>query len=258
VVPQPSKERVRLFWEAAPCGSAHGVGQVGSSEWYSEIERRRDQAEPFIPRFADFSGAAGQEVLEIGVGVGTDFIRWVRAGANATGVDLTSEAISLTRRRLELEGLQADLRTADAEALPFADGQFDRVYSWGVLHHTPNTERAVAEAIRVLKPGGTLTLMLYGRRSWVGYGLWLRYALLQGKPWLSLSDVIADHMESDGTRAFTFREFRALCSGLEDLTLRRVSTPYDRRVGGPLVSLLGDRLGWFIVATGRAPTPQRA
>jgi len=69
-------------------------------------------------------------VLEVGVGAGTDFVNWVRADAQACGVDLTPAGVALTRERLALEGLQADVRVADAEALPFPDGMFDIVYSW--------------------------------------------------------------------------------------------------------------------------------
>jgi ubiquinone/menaquinone biosynthesis C-methylase UbiE len=246
------KQPIRAFWEATPCGSVHGASREGTAAWYDEIERHRDRVEPFINQIADFRSATGLRVLEVGVGVGTDFVKWARAGAHATGIDLTRSAIEHTQRRLLLEGLTGELLTADAETLPFPDRHFDLVYSWGVLHHTPDTAKAIAEAIRVLKPGGRLILMLYARRSWVGFGLWARYALLTGDITLSIADVIAGHLESKGTKAFTFAEVRHMCGRLGELRLRRYSTRYDRRVAGPLVKLLGDRLGWFIVVTGRA------
>ena len=104
------------------------------------------------------------------------------AGAEATGVDLTEAAVEAVRERLALEGLEAELRVADAESLPFGDGEFDLVYSWGVIHHTPDTERALAEVRRVLRPGGEARIMLYSRRSWVALGVWLRYGVLRGRP----------------------------------------------------------------------------
>jgi SAM-dependent methyltransferase len=244
------KERVRGFWEAKPCGSAHAAALPGTAEFFAEVEHKRMQLEPFIGRYARFEQAAGRELLEIGVGLGTDFIRFVRAGARATGVDLTQSAVDLVRRRVALEGLQADVRTADAEQLPFASESFDVVYSWGVLHHTPDTARAVAEAQRVLRPGGTLCVMLYGRYSWVAFGLWARYALLRGRPWRTLADVVANHMESDGTKAYTRRELQALFAGLRDLEIEHVATPYDARVAGPLARWTGRRLGWFVVIRG--------
>jgi SAM-dependent methyltransferase len=231
----------------------HAEAPEGTPEFFAQIERTRNELEPFIPAFADFERSRGKRVLEIGVGAGTDFIRFVRAGAIATGVDLTEHAVALVRRRVELEGYEADLRTADAETLPFEDGSFDRVYSWGVLHHTPNTRRSVREAIRVLRQGGELCVMLYARHSWVAYGLWVRHALLAGKPRRSLADVLAAHMESEGTKGFTKAEMRELFAGLEDLQINQVGTAYDRQISRGLARLTGDRLGWFLVARGRKP-----
>lgn len=249
------KDRVRGFWEKRPCGSAHAASSPGSREFFEEVEHKRVELEPFIGRYARFEEASGRDLLEIGVGLGTDFIRFVRAGARATGVDITQAAVDLVRRRVALEGLQADVRTADAENLPFASCSFDVVYSWGVLHHTPDTARAIAEAQRVLRPGGTLCVMLYGRRSWVAFGLWVRYALLRARPWRTVSDVIASHMESDGTKAYTTRELREMFGGLDGLTIEHVGTPYDARVAGPLARRTGRRLGWFIVIRGtRGPS----
>ena len=245
------KERVRDFWEEEPCGSEHVALPEGTAEFFAEVERTRDALDPYIHRFADFAGARGKRLLEIGVGLGTDFVRFARAGAVATGVDLTEHAVELVRRRLALEGLQAEVRTADAENLPFDDGSFDRVYSWGVLHHSPDTDRAVREAIRVLRPGGRLCVMLYARHSWVAYGMWVRHALLAGRPWRSLADVLSAHMESPGTTAYTAGELLAMFAGLDELRIDQVATSYDRQMVGPLVRLTGDRFGWNLVIRGR-------
>ena len=248
-----AKADVRDFWEAVPCGAKHATAQEGSPEYFGQVEARRDELEPFIADHADFAGAAGKRVLEIGVGLGTDFVRFGRGGAVLTGVDLTEHAVALVRRRLEMEGLAGEVRVADAEDLPFEDGSFDIVYSWGVLHHTPHPDRAMAEATRVLRPGGRLCVMVYSRWSWVALGLWARYALLRGRPHHGLARVVSSHMESAGTRAYTMRELRRRFSDLEDLRLEKVATPYDRRVAGPLARPTGRLLGWFLVVHGRRP-----
>jgi SAM-dependent methyltransferase len=250
---EPDKSEVRAFWQAAPCGAKHADAPEGTPEFYADVERARYALEPFIPRFADFDGARGQDVLEIGVGLGTDLIGFARAGARVTGIDLTERAIENVRKRLALDGLEGRLEVADAERLPFADGTFDVVYSWGVLHHTSHPELAMAEAQRVVRPGGRLCVMLYARRSWVALGLWARHAALVGRPWRTLGEVIANHMESAGTRAYTRRELREAFAGLQDLTVEHASTPYDRRVAGPLARLVSPRLGWFLVVRGRKP-----
>ena len=252
--PTDPKRRVQAFWEADPCGSEHASAPEGSPEFFAQVERERYELEPYIADYADFAGTRGRSVLEIGVGLGTDFVQFARSGAHVTGVDLTEHAVALVRGRLELEGLPGEVRVADAEQLPFEDDSFDRVYSWGVLHHTPDTARSIKEAIRVLRPGGDLCVMLYGRHSWVAYGMWVRHGLLRGRPWRSLTDVIAHHMESYGTKAFTASELRGLFTGLSDLRIDRISTTYDRAISRGLARLTGDRLGWFLVVRGRRPS----
>jgi ubiquinone/menaquinone biosynthesis C-methylase UbiE len=240
------KAEVHDFWNADPCGAKLAHADRGTPEFYAEVERTRYELEPFIPSFAEFERWRGKRTLEIGVGLGTDFVNFVRAGADAHGIDLTEAAVELVEQRLALESLRADVRVGDAESLPFGDGEFDLVYSWGVLHHTPDTERALAEVRRVLRPGGEARIMLYSRRSWVAFGLWARYALLAGHPRRSLADVVANHMESPGTKAYTQAELDAMFAGFSSVRYRRFVTPYDRRVAGPVANLLGPRLGWFV------------
>jgi ubiquinone/menaquinone biosynthesis C-methylase UbiE len=146
------------------------------------------------------------------VGAGTDFVQWVRAGANATGVDLTEQGVALTRERLDLEGRQANVNTADAERLPFEDESFDIVYSWGVLHHSPDTRQAISEVHRVLRPGGTALVMIYHLRSWVALNVWALHAAARGRPWKSPRWAVYNHLESPGTKAYTTREARELFS----------------------------------------------
>jgi len=241
-----AKEAVRGFWEARPCGGAHASAEPGSPAYFAEVEAARDRLEPFIPGFADFGRWRGRRVLEVGVGLGTDFVRFARAGADLHGVDLTDAAVALVRERLAQEELQADVRVADAERLPFDDASFDLVYSWGVLHHTPDPPAAIAEVCRLVRPGGEARVMLYGRRSWVALGLWARYGVLGGRPWRSLTDVVGAHMESPGTRAYTDDELRALFAAFSDVRLEHFVTPYDRRVARRLAGVRGGRYGWFV------------
>lgn len=247
-----AKQSVREFWEASPCGSQHPEAEAGTEAYFAQLEKSRYELEPFIPSFAQFERWCGRDVLEIGFGLGTDLMRFVRAGARLYGMDLTQAAVTAVRKRLAHEGLNADVRVGDAEALPFKDDSFDLVYSWGVLHHTPNTEKALSEVRRVLRPGAEARIMLYSRRSWVALDAWRRHALGAGRPWRSFSDVIATNMESPGTKAYTSRELKQMFAAFAEVDLHRYVTPYDRRVAGPLADILGDRLGWFVGVVARS------
>jgi SAM-dependent methyltransferase len=245
------KARVKEHWEEEPCGTSTAGAEPNTVEFFAEVERERYRLEPYIPAFAEFERWSGRRVLEVGVGLGTDFIRFVRAGADAVGVDLTEAAVDAVGRRLANEGLHAEVRVADAEALPFPDESFDLVYSYGVLHHTPDTERAVAEVRRVLRPDGEARIMLYSRRSWLALGAWLRWGLGRGRPWHSISRVLAEHLESPGTKAYTRGELDRLFADWGSVRYVRNVTPYDRRVAGPLARLTGPRFGWFVGVVAR-------
>lgn len=160
------KERVRAFWQAHPCGTKFTDAETGSREFFDRIERHRYEKEWHIPSAAEFTGAKGLRVLEIGCGVGTDGLQFARAGAIYTGVDLTDAAIELARKNFASAGLPGEFQVADAERLDFPNESFDIVYSHGVLHHTPDIQAAVKEVHRVLKPGGRAIVMLYHRGSY--------------------------------------------------------------------------------------------
>jgi len=160
------KERVRAFWQANPCGVKFADAAPGTRRFYELVEAHRYTKEWHIPGAADFAGARGLKVLEIGCGLGTDGAQFAEAGADYTGVDLTEAAVELARRRFELFNLPGKFQTADAENLDFADDSFDLVYSHGVLHHTPETAKAIREIYRVLRPGGRAVVMLYHRDSY--------------------------------------------------------------------------------------------
>jgi 2-polyprenyl-3-methyl-5-hydroxy-6-metoxy-1,4-benzoquinol methylase len=163
---QELKERVRAFWQEHPCGIKFSDAEMGTREFFDRVEAHRYGKEWHIPIAADFGSTRGLKVLEIGCGLGTDGAQFARAGADYTGIDLTEASIELAQKKFELAGLKGEFRISDAENLDFADETFDVVYSHGVLHHTPDTGKAVGEIHRVLKPGGRAMVMLYHRGSY--------------------------------------------------------------------------------------------
>ena len=150
------KRAVQDFWNADPCGTRY----LGDAADFEAHARARYRLEPFIPGFAQFVAARGLRVLEIGVGMGADYLEWLKAGARATGIDLSEASLERARQRCHAYGFDPDLRVADAEHLPFAADFFDVVYSYGVMHHSPDTPRCIREAWRVLKPGGMAILVV--------------------------------------------------------------------------------------------------
>jgi len=129
------------------------------------VSETRNRLEPHIPEVVGFERWAGCTVLEGGCGIGTDGARFAAAGASYTGVDASPAAVTLARRRFELAGLQGRFVRTSITNLPFPDNHFDLVFSHGVIHHIDDTAGALAEFGRVLKPGGTLLVMVYHRRS---------------------------------------------------------------------------------------------
>jgi ubiquinone/menaquinone biosynthesis C-methylase UbiE len=213
-------KQVEAFWDRSSCGERLATGPT-EREKYEAQGRARFELEPYIPEFAKFAEGAGKDVLEIGVGMGADHLEWARSGPRSlTGIDLTERAIEHTKRRFEVYGLESNLTRGNAEALPFDDETFDLVYSFGVLHHTPDTPGAVREVYRVLRPGGLARIMIYHKYSLTGYMLWARYALLRGRPRTSLADIYHRHLESPGTKAYSVREARAMFSDFSAVDAR--------------------------------------
>ena len=238
------KQEVRDFWNEASCGERLLLDASDRSGYQAQLSKRYS-LEPFIEDFARFDASRDLDVLEIGVGLGADHQRFAQAGARLTGIDLTDRAVEHTGRRFELFGLKSDLRVADAESLPFADASFDWVYSWGVLHHSPDTAHAIDEVWRVLRPGGVARIMIYHKHSLVGYMLWLRYALLAGKPWRNLGDIYANPSRKSGHEGLhhggSARAFPAICRGqdIDGIDPRRSAGIRCRAASSRLVIVAG-------------------
>jgi ubiquinone/menaquinone biosynthesis C-methylase UbiE len=225
------------------------VGQLQpyTPQWFEQIEAYRYNTEPFIHAVAQFARYHGQRILEIGVGAGTDHLQWARAGAECYGIDLTDAAIEVTRAHLAVYGLTSHLQQMNAENLQFDDDFFDVVYSWGVIHHSESPESIIREIRRVLKPGGHFIGMMYHRHSLVALRLWVKHALCQGRLTRSLSDVIWNHMESVGTKAYTEPELRTLFADFREFTAKPILTPYDRTKWPSYMSqFFPDSWGWFL------------
>jgi SAM-dependent methyltransferase len=153
------------FWAANQPGLRYTSGKIGSPRFFDEVERDRYRLERHIPAIVRFERWAGCDVLDAGCGIATDGLQFARAGARYTGLDGQSAALELARRRFGLAGVSGSFVQGSVTDLPFADNSFDLVYSHGVIHHVVETERAVDEFYRVLRPGGSVLVMVYHRNS---------------------------------------------------------------------------------------------
>jgi ubiquinone/menaquinone biosynthesis C-methylase UbiE len=242
------KLAVQEFWNRQSCGEVYASGDTLRSQLDAQA-RMRYELEPYILDFARFADGRDRDVLEIGVGMGADHLEWAKSSPRSlTGVDLTPRAIEFTRSRFDAYGLHSRLEPADAEQLPFADNSFDLVYSWGVLHHSPDTPRAISEVFRVLRPGGIARVMIYHRWSIAGYMLWLRYGALAG---LDLNQVYARYLESPGTKAYSIAEAEQMFSRFTNVWARS-----QLGFGDLLQGAVGQRHGGMLLTVAKKVWPR--
>jgi ubiquinone/menaquinone biosynthesis C-methylase UbiE len=110
-------------------------------------------------RLEDLSGV---RVLDAGCGMGRFSEVCIAAGAEVHAVDL-SEAVEVAAENLDGR-TRGSFYQADIFRLPFAEASFDRIFSIGVLHHTPDTKQAFLRLVRLLKPGGRIAIWVYSTR----------------------------------------------------------------------------------------------
>jgi 2-polyprenyl-3-methyl-5-hydroxy-6-metoxy-1,4-benzoquinol methylase len=257
--------RVREYWNSRPCNIRHSTAEVGSRQYFDEVEARKYFVEAHIPRLAEFECWRGKRVLEIGCGIGTDTVQFVRAGAQVTAVDLSSASLELARRRMEVYGLDATLIQANVEELSnvVPVEKYDLVYSFGVLHHTPHPERAFAELRKYMDAESELRIMVYNRWSWKALGIFLRYGRGRIR---QFDEVVAKRSEAQTGCPVTFtysrRSVRRLLSGFavdnmwvdhifpyriaDYVQYRYRKIWYFRMIPTPLFRALEQALGWHL------------
>ena len=268
------KLKVAEFWDGHPCGSFASDKSVDEVSFFEEVESHRYRAQPFMHGLFDFERFSGLRVLEVGCGLGTDLRQAAMAGARTVGLDLSAKSVSLARSHFRMFRTEGAFVCGDAESLPFPDESFDVVYSFGVLHHTPNTSAAIKECHRVLRPGGRFLVMLYNRCSWhVRVGPYLlalkRWIYRQPAP-VGGTDRLQVVRRYDGAdnplgTAFTPTEVRGFLQSFDDIQLH---IRHPRVVGGGLSARayeralewagVNSRWGFWIVAQAHRPAKEKS
>jgi SAM-dependent methyltransferase len=266
------------IWTKTPSGDVGGDPKALRAADVEQRVRHETHYAPWLSEALEIDLAEGRRVLDVGCGPGTLLVRLARAGADVVGIDLVPSHIELARQSLHLLGLRADLEVADAEELPFSDASFDRVVANNSLQFTPDLDAALREIHRVLRPGGTVHVVLYHRRSMY---FWWRFVLLRGvihgdlARLRSMERVVAENIpwgrpgSALVARALTRRRLRRALTraGLVHLrtSVHGFSWTHLAPFGPMLAHRAGDaRLrridraldraaGWYLVGVGRRP-----
>jgi glycosyltransferase involved in cell wall biosynthesis/SAM-dependent methyltransferase len=231
------------------------VAQPHTREWFVEIERDRYARAPWLQAAIDGASQAGQRVLEIGTGPGTDSARFAGRGADVTGIDTSGENVLLASRNFAARGLKGTFVEWDGRLLPFDDNTFDLVYSHR-LDDAPSAAGVVAEISRVLRPGGAALVVLGSERS-LGYwrdSVWKQAVRTGDISRQSIGSILARTLPPDdrgrsAVQVFTPRAARTLFRGFADVRieqrgvspdllperLRRHSPAIERYAGDHLV-----------------------
>ena len=199
-------------------------------QWFNELAfKRYDRYYPHIKKWAEFDYHPGEQVLEIGVGIGTDLVEYAKSGAIVSGTDLGKDQVMLTKLNLDLHDLPyKEIKEGNIEHLPFSDNSFDVVLCIGVIHHTPNSQKAVDEIFRVLKPDGQAMVLVYAR-GWKHYlkrcfihglllGKWFKYGLDWKKVYSEVSEV---HGGAPKTDVYTKGQVKKMFKAFPDLEIQK-------------------------------------
>ena len=247
---------VKKYWDDRPCNVKHSKKEVGTKEYFDEVERKRYTAEPHIPSFAGFSDTKGKKVLEVGCGMATEGINYARAGATYTGTDLSIESLDLAKKRFKVYNNKGNFYLGNSEELSsFVPIEtYDLIYSFGVIHHSPHPEKIISEIKKYMNKDSTLKIMLYASESWKNYMIEAGY----DQPEAQYGCPIAN--------TYTKDEVRKLLDGF-DVTIEQnhifpyqiepykrgefVKQPWFEEMPDEIFEVLKKNLGWHLLITAK-------
>jgi SAM-dependent methyltransferase len=168
---KPTINEVQDFWNTRPCNIRHSSKEVGTKEYFDEVEKKKFFVEPHIIDFTNFSSWNDKKVLEIGCGLATVGINFAFHGADYTGVELSEESLELAKKRFEVFEQSGKFYSGNAEELSsFVPAEtYDLIYSFGVIHHSPYPEKIISDIKKYMNENSVLKIMLYAKDSWKNY-----------------------------------------------------------------------------------------
>lgn len=190
-------EKVKEYWDKRPCNIRHSNKEVGTIEYFNAVEYKKYYVEPHIRDFADFRKWHGKRVLEIGCGLGTESVNFARWLALVTAVDLSEKSLEIAEKRAEVFKLQNKIKfyQGNAEELDkiVPIETYDLIWSFGVIHHSPDPSKIIRNIKKYMGPDSELRLMVYNKFSWKVFWIILLYG--KGAFWKA-DKLIAQHSEA--------------------------------------------------------------
>jgi len=164
-------EEVKKFWNDRPCNIKHSSKEIGTKEYFNEVERKKFFVEPHILKFTKFPQWKNKKVLEVGCGLGTVGINFALNGSDYTGVELSKESLEIAKKRFGVYNQSGKFYLGNAEELfSFVPIEtYDLIYSFGVIHHSPHPEKIVSQIKKYMNENSVLKIMLYAKDSWKNY-----------------------------------------------------------------------------------------
>jgi ubiquinone/menaquinone biosynthesis C-methylase UbiE/uncharacterized protein YbaR (Trm112 family) len=261
-----TKTEIQRFWGDLYRAAYAELKEEGERETFlellDELERMFLRLQHMAVTEMPIGQLYGKIMLEVGSGAGAHSALFARHGAEVTSLDLSADRVLVSARKLDWVDTPGHFALqGDAEFLPFRESCFDIVYSNGVLHHTPDTAKAIREVFRVLRPGGRAVIMLYARHSLEYWGNLfliqgiLRGALFRHQNWLGrITEWMASGPQrylNPETKVYSSAEVRRLFNQFASVRIRKYSFNYSML--GPLsraIPYLGSRMhnrlmGWL-------------
>lgn len=264
------KVSIRDYWDRRPCNVRHSPEKPGSKRWAEQVTARKYAIEPHIPMFAGFRIWNKRDVLDAGCGIGIMATTFAKFGARVDAVDISQESLNLAMWIAAAYGVgdKVKLHWGDLEDLsPLPLTQYDLIWSFGVLHHTPNPELALQGFRKLVKPEGELRLMVYNRYSWKAWQLIWRHPLYALRHGIDATVALQSEAQSGCplTRTYTPKSIKKL---LEDngwqvigiwvdhifpwyipdyIQYRYTKEWYWQLVPGRVFTWLEERFGWHLM-----------
>jgi ubiquinone/menaquinone biosynthesis C-methylase UbiE len=250
---QVSVKDVEQYWDNNPLCAAMIPYEQGTKDFFvfhNEL-RRKEEPEEFQREVYEFDKWEGKEMLDIGCGIGYVVALYASNGAKVSGIDIAPRSIELSKLRMQHFDLQANLQVCNAEKLFFPDNHFDLVTSYGVLHHTPDTQAAIDEAYRVLKPGGRCIMMFYNKNSFATKILFPLKRLFQ-KQWRNKDAQqqvnAVDGPENPLGKVYSKKDLGKMFSKFENHEFYTETTFFDKDylLPGFVRSIIRKKYGWCL------------